>query len=83
MDSWRRFDETLLPNKKDFYSSINMEGITSVDYTHAKRVFKNFNNKNIGDYHNLYVRSDTLYLQMYLKTLEINALKYMNLILLI
>ena len=83
MDSWKRFDETLLPNKKDFYSSINMEGITSVDYTHAKRVFKNFNNKNIGDYHNLYVRSDTLYLQMYLKTLEINALKYMNLILLI
>ena len=68
MDSWKRFDETLLPNKKDFYSSINMEGITSVDYRHAKRVFKNFNNKNIGDYHNLYVRSDTLYLQMYLKT---------------
>ena len=58
MDSWERFYETLLPNKKDFYSSLNMEGITNVDYRYAKRVFKNFNNRNIGDYHDLYVQRD-------------------------
>ena len=52
MDSWERFNETFLPKKEEFYSSLNMEGITNVDYRHAKRVFKNFNNKNIGDYHN-------------------------------
>ena len=62
MDSWKRFDETLLPNKKYFYSSLNMEEITDVDYMHAKRAFKIFNNKNIGDYHDLYVQSDTLLL---------------------
>ena len=62
MDSWKRFDETLLPNKEDFYSSVNMDDITDVDYKHVKRVFKNFNNKNIGDYYDLYVRSDTLLL---------------------
>ena len=28
-----------------------MENIPSVDFKHAKRVFKNFNNKNIVDYH--------------------------------
>ena len=39
-----------------------MEDITDVDYRHAKRVYKEFNNKNIGDYHNLYVQSDTLLL---------------------
>ena len=39
-----------------------MENITSVDYRHAKRVFKNFNNKIIGNYWDLYVRSDTLLL---------------------
>ena len=62
MDSWERFDETSLPNKKAFYSSLNMEGITGVDYRHAKRVFKNLNNKNPGDSHDLYVQSDTLLL---------------------
>ena len=62
MDSWERFDETLLPNIKGFHSSLNMGGITSVDYRYEKRVFKNFNNENIGDYHDFYVKSDTLLL---------------------
>ena len=60
MDSWERFDETSLPDKEAFYSSLNMEDITDVDYRHAKRVFKNLNNKNLGDYHDLHVQSDTL-----------------------
>ena len=60
MDSWERFDETSLPVKEAFYSSLNMEDITDVDYRHAKKVFKNINNKNLGDYHDLYVKSDTL-----------------------
>ena len=53
MDSWERFDEKLIPSKKDFYSNLNLEDITdiTVDYTHAKRVFKNFDNKNLGDCH--------------------------------
>ena len=29
MDSWKRFDETSLPNKKEFYSSVSMGDITS------------------------------------------------------
>ena len=29
---------------------------------HAKRVFKSLNNKNLGDYYDLYVQSDTLLL---------------------
>ena len=39
-----------------------MQVITDVDYRHAKKVFKNFNNKNLGDYHDLYVQIDTLLL---------------------
>ena len=39
-----------------------MEDITDVDYRHAERVFKSLNNKNLGDYHDLYVQSDTLLL---------------------
>ena len=39
-----------------------MEDITDVDYRHAKRVFKNFNNKKLGDHHDFYVQRDTLLL---------------------
>ena len=44
MNSWERFDEKSLFDKEAFYSSLNMEDITDVDYTHAKRVYKEFNN---------------------------------------
>ena len=62
MDSWERFDEKSLPGKEAFYSSLNMEDITDIDHRHAKRVFKNLNNKNLCEYHDLYVQSDTLLL---------------------
>ena len=62
MDSWERFNETSLPNKEGFYSKLNMEDITKVYHRHAKRVFKSLNNKHLGDYHDLYVQSDTLLL---------------------
>ena len=39
MDSWQRFNKTLLLDKEVFYSTLNMEDITDVDYRHAKRVF--------------------------------------------
>ena len=62
MDSWEKFNETSLPDKEAFYSNLNMEDITDVDYKHAKTVFKNLINKNLGDYHDLYLQSDTLLL---------------------
>ena len=61
-DNWERFDEKLLPDKKAFYSSLNIKGITGVDYRHAKRVYNEFNNKNLDYYHDLYVPNDTLLL---------------------
>ena len=39
-----------------------MEDITDTDYTHAKRVCKDFEIKNLGEYHDWYVQSDTLLL---------------------
>ena len=40
MDSWQIFDETSLPDKEAFYSNLNMEDITDVDYRHGKTVFE-------------------------------------------
>ena len=39
-----------------------MEDTTDADYVHPKRVCKDFEIKNLGEYHNLYVQSDTLLL---------------------
>ena len=62
MDNWERFEETTLPNKESFYSNLNMENIDDIDYRHGNNVFKRFELKNLGEYHDLYVQSDTLLL---------------------
>ena len=62
MDDWEKLNETSLSEKEDFYSHVNMEDITDADYAHAKRVCKEFEIKNVGEYHDLYVPSDTLLL---------------------
>ena len=57
-----RYNEALLPENKDFYSRLNMEDITDTDYMYAKRVCKAFKTKHLGEYHDLYVQSNTLFL---------------------
>ena len=60
MDSWEKFNETSSSIKEDFYSHLNMEDIEDIDYRHGNNVFNNFQLNNLGDYHDLYVQSDTL-----------------------
>ena len=60
MDSWEKFNETSLPDKKAFYSELNKEGITDEDYAHAQKVWKVSKIKNLGEYYDLYAQSDTL-----------------------
>ena len=62
MDEWDKFNEKELPSKGSFYSNLTMEDISDTDYAHANNVFKKFDIKNLGEYHDLYVRSDTLLL---------------------
>ena len=62
MDSWEIFNETSVPNKESFYSELNKEDITDEEYAHAQKVWKVFKIKNLGEYHDLYVQSDTLLL---------------------
>ena len=62
MDEWDKFNEKVLPRNKSFYSNFTLENITKTDYAHANNVFKKFNINNLGEYHDLYVRSDSLLL---------------------
>ena len=73
MDSWERFNETSLPPKKSFYSELNLEDISDKDYLHAQKVWDVFEIRNLGEYHDLYVQTDTL----------LAVMKYTDLILLI
>ena len=62
MNSWERLDKTSLPDEKAFYSELDLEDMTDEDYIRAQKVFKYFKLKNLGEYHDLYVQSDTLLL---------------------
>ena len=55
MDDGEKFKETQLPGKGYFYSHLNMKDITDADYVHAKRICKDFETKNLGEYHDLFV----------------------------
>ena len=60
VDDMEKFNKTSLPQKEDFYSQLNMEDITDAGYTHPKRVCKDFEIKNSGEYHDMYVKSNKL-----------------------
>ena len=51
-----------MPDEESFYSELNNEHITDEDYAHAQKVWNTFNIKNLGEYHDLHVESDTLLL---------------------
>ena len=48
--------------KNFFYSELYLKDITDKDYTHAQKIFEELELKNLGDYHDLYVQSDTFLL---------------------
>ena len=62
MDSFERFEETQLPPKEKFHSSLSQENISEEDYKHAQQVWATFNCKNLKDYHDVYLSSDVLLL---------------------
>ena len=62
MNSWDRFNDDRLPPREQFYSSLNMSGVNDKEYEHARNVWKEFGIKNMGEYHDLYLRTDVILL---------------------
>ena len=73
MDSFKRFSEEKVPNKKYFYSTIKYgttdengkkldNHIRNKNYLMWKKIWNKFNMKNIGDYHDHYLKKDVLLL---------------------
>ena len=58
MDDWKKFNETLSPLTEHFYIHLDMQDITDPDYANTKRVCKDIEIKNPGEYHDLHVQSN-------------------------
>ena len=61
-NSSKRFNEDKLPDKNFFYSSLNDSNISDDDYEYAIKIWKEFDMKTFGDYHDLYLNTDVLLL---------------------
>ena len=58
MSSWDKFEETRLPSKEAFHSNLDISDISKYDYEHAQKVWKELKLKNMGEYHELYLKTD-------------------------
>ena len=62
MNCLEKFSETQLPIKEDFYSKLNDCNITDKEYKHAQDIWEKFKINNLGEYHDLYLKTDVLLL---------------------
>lgn len=62
MDSFEKFKRSKVLKQKHFFSSLYNSNITEEDYEHYKKVCKQMKISNLGEYHDLYLRSDVLLL---------------------
>ena len=62
MDSPKRLEETCLPPKSSFFSRWTDTDISDNDYAHAQNVWRTLSLNTLGDYHDLYMKTDVLLL---------------------
>ena len=62
MNGIKKFSEEKLPPKEKFFSKLNNCNISDEDYNHAQRIWKEFGVKKLGEYNDLYLKSDVLLL---------------------
>lgn len=62
IDSWEKLNETILPSKKDFYSRLTESDISDENYEFAKMIWKKFNIHTLGEYSDIYLKTDVLLL---------------------
>jgi len=75
MNSNERFDEEQLPPIEAFYSTLNGTGISKEEYKHAHNIWNTFKLKNMGEYHDLYLRTDVLLLTDVFETFRKTAMQ--------
>ena len=62
VDSLEKMEITSLPTKAEFYDTLSEQHISEESYERAKNVWQTFKCKNLGEYSDLYLKSDVLLL---------------------
>lgn len=62
IDGYEKLDELSLPKKENFYSSLTGAHISEENYKHAQNVWQKFGIKTLGEYSDLYLKTDVLLL---------------------
>ena len=62
IDSMKKLDETTLPPIDKFYNKLNDSNITPEEYTHAEKVWNTFHCQNLGEYSDIYLKTDVMLL---------------------
>lgn len=62
VDSWEKLNETTLPTREQFYSKLTETEIELSDYEFAQKIWNEFNIKTLGEYSDLYLKTDILLL---------------------
>ncbi|KAK3083783.1 hypothetical protein FSP39_003181 [Pinctada imbricata] len=62
MSSWDCFYDRKLPPITAFHNKLSESDISTSDYSHAINVWETFNMSTMGDYHDLYLKTDVLLL---------------------
>ena len=62
MNSWNRFNECKNPPFEKYFNKLNMSNISKEDYVHSQKIWSTFKIQDIGEYHNLQVKTDVLLL---------------------
>ena len=79
MDSFEKFNQTELPTKDQLFSILNDQHITDDEYDQAKKVWKTFKIKTMGEYHDLYLGRDVLLLTNVFENFRKTCLQYYKL----
>ena len=79
VNSWDRFNETQLPPIDAFCSNLNMSSISEDNYQHAQKVWEEFGIRYLGDYHDLYLRTDVVLLANVYEAFKDTCLRHYSL----
>ena len=73
--SFEKLREPNLPSKDDFFSSLYNAHIGDEDYEHAQHVWQSFNVQDLGEYSDLYLKTDVILLAEVFENYRSNCLQ--------
>jgi len=75
ISSWRKFEETRIPKRSKFFNTLTKKHISVEDHQYAKFIFRKFKLNTLGEYHDLYLLTDTILLACVFEEFRLMCLK--------